>query len=402
MAFDDLMNGDRGWPSLTANNHERNDHSTGVLEPTSYGDAEWRIGWSDGRVGPEQETAKSLFDYESQRRSYEVSRRLKEASEKASALLEKLRQKRDRILADLERIDKAFKDLDDERLASPMSFSRPLGLFYVVVAFVLFVADIPLSLLASDGLGIPSDYDALSDLRKAGASWSASWETIAFALGIAALGLFFKFIADFFFKPKYASNKVVKAISIVSLLAVLALVGSNLFFLAKVRTTVKMMQEASRAQQLGLPGTANANALQDAQYWANLSFICLTVTLPLLGGICASAGWSRLQNATRFAKIEKERLAARETFDKVDEEFQDADAKEKIARYESLHAGDLREAAAKAAYAVYQHGVTRGFAVPETLYNKRRLHERVMFSFKRWLAIAGQRDAIGRDEEVTA
>ncbi len=106
-----------------------------------------------------------------------------------------------------------FVDVDKERLGSPSSYSALLGLVYCVVAVVLWIADLPLSLLAADRLDIRSNYAQLADLTSLFQNWKSMWEPLAFAIGIAVLGLFFKFVADFFFKPKLQRYVWMKVLS---------------------------------------------------------------------------------------------------------------------------------------------------------------------------------------------
>lgn len=378
------------WPGLRRTNNELSDGSSGSILPTSYDDEEWRQGWTDGRIGPEAALHGKVFTYEARRRALEKA----EAYDLAVAMLDEdvatTATKAARASGDLQRVENAFQAIDSERLATPGSFSRGLGLFYVIVAFVLFLADIPLSLLAADGLGIRTNYEALADLRTLQTSWTRSWEPIAFALGIAALGLFFKFVADFFFKPKYAKSRLMKAVSLLMLLAVLAIVGSNLFLLAKVRVSVQAMQDGLRLQTVGQKIDVDALS-KEAKRWAEWSFICLTVTLPLLGGICASTGYSRVEANRRYRTLAHERDRLRPLADEAANAFAAAKGKLKQATTQRANTQVAVDDAAASAYALYQHGFLRGFAVPETLYEGKRLHERVKMTIQRWLAIVNQR-----------
>lgn len=375
------------WPQLAAGNAERSDHSAG-LPPTSYDDAEWRIGWTDGRVGIETPGQRQLFEFEAERRTAARAEELRQAVSTADAEFQVARAKRDRARGDAQRIEEIYARLDDDRIGSPSSFSFPLGLFYLVIAFVLFIADLPLSLLAAEGIDIAGNYLALSDLSNLLAAVPRSWEAIAFATGIAALGLFFKFVADIFFKPKYLGDRRIRGLSVALLLAIVGLVVMNLIFLAEVRSAQHALNAAIAARSATIQTWMDA-----AEMWGHRAFICLTLTLPILGGICASAGWSRLQNVLRLRKLHDERIATRNVDDQLEAAYREAEGKLRVARSLLEHVDDLTAASAAAAHDLYVKGFVRGLAVPETIHGSRRLHERIGIVFDRWLTVADQRDA---------
>lgn len=381
------------WPRLSAENAERSDHSTG-LTPTSHDAPEWKTGWTDGRVGIETPGQRQLFELEAKRRTTARAEELREAVSAADADFQVARAKRERGHADAQRVEEIYARLDEDRIGSPSAFSYPLGLFYLFIAFVLFVADLPLSLLAAEGIDIAGDYVSLGDLSKLLATFSSSWEAIAFAAGIAALGLFFKFVADFFFKPKYARDRRVRWLSVGLLLAVVGLVVLNLIFLAEVRSAQHALSAAIRNHP------ANVQPLLDAtELWGHRAFVCLTLTLPILGGICASAGWSRLQNVLRLREVHRERIDARNADDALETEYRQAERKLRVAWNLLERVDDLTAASAAAAYDLYVKGFVRGLAVPETIHGNRRLHERIGITFERWMAVADQRDTWPPREE---
>jgi hypothetical protein len=390
------------WPALRAINRERSDNSTGLPEPTSFDDPEWRTGWTDGRVGIPSQQALDLYAHEAKRRlaarRAELEGRCKKAEVDHAAEL----QHEERVQADYGGVTDKFREIERDRMDNPTSYSWPLGVFYLAVAVLLWIADVPLSLLAADGLGIRTNYEALSNLQTIRMTWTSLWEPLAFAIGIAALGLFFKFVADFFFKPRFAKLVAVKIVAGILLVAVMAMVGYNLYVLAGLRTGVRQLQEAQRQAALGTTAVDVAALAREMESRANLSFVLLTLTLPTIGGICASAGWHRIQNALRYRTVMKEQGHAREELSKAQKAVHDAAATLATAKSTLESLPESSEDAAKAAQALYGHGFVRGFAIPETINNGRRLHEQIDAVLRRLVTVGEQRTVVTRGRSVPA
>lgn len=384
------------WPALRADNRERSDNSSGEPEPTSFNDPEWRTGWTDGRVGVPSPHALEIYRQDAARRLADARAALEGRHTKAEVDHKAVLEDQQFVAADYTGVTEKFRELEKDRMDNPTSYSMPLGLFYLAVAVILWIADVPLSLLAADGLGIRTDYNALSNLRTIRSSWTALWEPLAFAIGIAALGLFFKFVADFFFKPRLAKRLTVKIVAGILLLCVMGMVGYNLFVLAGLRTGVRQLQEAQRQAAAGASSVDIAALSREMESRANLAFVLLTLTLPTIGGICASAGWHRLQNAIRYKTILKEHGLAREKLTAAQEKVHQAAAVLATAKATLSNLPESATDAALAAQALYSHGFIRGFAVPETMHNGRRLHEQVGGVLRRLISAGEQREVIGR------
>lgn len=381
------------WPALKLDNRERSDNSHGEPLPTSYDDAEYRKGWTDGRVGAKSANQRKILELVAARRRDALVVELQQKLEIANAEHATLEDRVLRARGDFGRIETAFNETEQHRIENPSHYSWPLGLVYCLVALLLWIADLPLSLLAADGLDIRTNYAALSDLSLIRANWTTLWEPLAFAIGIAALGLFFKFVADFFFKPRFRSHRVFKIVSVAMVICVTALVTWNLYYLAQLRAGVKSLHEAQRRATLSNTAPTDVDVLnQQMQRGASISFVLLTLTLPIIGGICASAGWSRLQNAWSRRSLARARRRARKTLDDAVWYGQDrvATVRSRAAELEAVRTASIAPTV-DAALALYEDGFMRGFLVPETIHNGRRLHERVEFAVGRWLAIAQRR-----------
>lgn len=379
------------WPALKLDNRERSDNSHGEPLPTSYDDPEYRKGWTDGRVGAKSANQCKILELVATRRRDALVVELQQKLEIANAEHATLGERASRARADTGRIETAFNETEQNRIENPSHYSWLLGLIYCFVALILWIADLPLSLLAADGLKIPGNYALRSDLSQIRANWTSMWQPLAFAVGIAALGLFFKFVADFFFKPRFRSHRVFKAVSVTLVIGVVALVTWNLYYLAQVRVGVKSLQETLSPGSSIAP--ADIEALnQQMQQRAGVSFVLLTLTLPIIGGICASAGWSRLQNAWSRVALARARRRVRKALDDAVwyEQLRAATVRSTATELEAVRTASIAPEV-DAAFALYEDGFMRGFLVPETIHNGRRFHERVEFAVGRWLAIAQRR-----------
>lgn len=379
------------WPIAEINTHERLDHSSGEPLPTSYGEAEYLRGWTDGRLGVRAPTAAAVYRFRAGQWCSAYHVELVQRLEAVKATRDNARDRAERAREDADRVGEAFLAADRHRLESPTSYSWPLGVLYCVVAVVLWIADLPLSLLAADGLDIRTNYGALANLETIRVNWTSMWEPLAFAIGIAALGLFFKFVADFFFKPRLHQNLAMKILSAVLVIGLIALVTWNLYYLAQLRTGIKSLHEAMRTSANGTPADVQG-LTATMQTQAGMSFILLTLTLPIIGGICASVGWNRIQNTNRYRVLKNNRRELRATADELADTQRSAEAVVRTIENEVASVRQLDpEMVAQAALDLYEQGFVRGRLVPETVHNGRRLHERAQFVVKRFLGISERR-----------
>ncbi|PYQ29618.1 MAG: hypothetical protein DMF56_11685 [Acidobacteria bacterium] len=383
------MSDTNNWPIVGIDSNERYDHSSGEPLPMTYGEVEYRRGWTDGRLGVRVPHTYEVYQFRARRWCDEHRLAIEQKVERARAERNFAQARAQRAEGEVSRIYVHFVDVDTERLGSPSSYSVLLGIVYCFVALLLWIADLPLSLLAADGLDIRTNYAQIADLTSLFQGWKSMWEPLAFSIGIAVLGLFFKFVADFFFKPKLQRHVWMRVLSTILLIGLITLVIWNLYSLAQLRTGIKSLHEAQRAAAAsGTP--LNVTALTEKmQKEAARSFILLTLTLPIIGGICASVGWSRIESVVRYRTLkstwEKSQMAA----DELNHESLAADANLRSLENDAKAARQVpAEDVAAAAEYLYEQGFTRGRLVPETIHNGRRLHERAQFAVKRLLGIS--------------
>jgi len=177
----------------------RSDGSSGAaLLASRYDNGLWRVAWTDGRLGvdpgPHQELVLAQAELAYQTRIVPVRDALAEAEADENAR----KSEHDRNEKEWERASAEFVEVSNQQRRDPAEFSRLMGAIYFVAAIAIMLADIPLSLIVADALGIhiavPSGdpHDLFNLLRH----WNNAWEAVLVALGVASLAIIFKLIID--------------------------------------------------------------------------------------------------------------------------------------------------------------------------------------------------------------
>jgi hypothetical protein len=366
--------------------------------PENYGEKEWRIGWTDGRLGQiwteMREVLKHLAEKRRLERKRDVEIAIKGATADAATATEAL--KRDE--KELSRLEKQYEDISDHLDRAPSSYSVTVAVIFIVSAVVLMASDLPLSRMAAVGLGLTAD-----DLIE-------QW---AVAAGIAILGIIFKLIADPFTTPAYLLNKYVRVIRwfvcAIVLMVIVTGVSGAYILLGTIRNDARTMVAEDRdSGTTGMvtppvapppaPVTAPVLPASRADWMrklaevpaGTLTFIAMALAIPIVGGILLSTGLSRLHNASRYRHVVAAHGATRARFMKTfDENAQ------KMATIQKLQVELTTEEKipdlANSAYALYLHGYERGYTSPETLRSGEGMAQRVKHNVEKWLAIAEQR-----------
>jgi hypothetical protein len=367
-----------GWSDGSNGNHRA---------PLNYAEAPWRVGWTDGRVGQPREEHRDLLriqaDYE---RSQLVLHRTREA-EAARAQLAVAQIQEERLRASAEQAGRAFLPVRDDRSSHRGEYSRSIGWLYVVTATVLFLADLPLSFLAADALGISTSIKmgarlvGVDDLRSLRQNWPALWEPLILALGIAALGLFFKVVADFFLSSEAKESKIARMARLLLLVLMVAGMIGTYVKLGALRSEDKLI--AAKLKEHKAPAL---NRLGDL---SRDSFIFLAVVLPVIGAFLFAAGTKKVHNSDSFEELKSTVLGTQKELDtaldatsRARGDVAAADAALLFARSEPLISDSL--------YVMYEHGYNRGYAAPESLFQGASVYERCLANVERWLGIALQ------------
>src|SRR5262249_16863626 len=209
-------------------------------------------------------------------------------------------------------------------------FSYVLGGFYILVALVLFLSDIPLTLkLVAKGFDLKTEVtntrtgetlfgiDQL--LVKTSSVVFQLWEPLTLALGIALAGVFIKIFLDdvIFRETSEVRRKRVWTLSLIGIVFLGTIVVLGIFRSQTQDTLVQDELNRTRSQQEQI---LRARGVSDAEIERALgpavakqesaiemaTFILLTVTLPLVAGACFSSGWRRIKDTQRYHQLKRE------------------------------------------------------------------------------------------------
>jgi hypothetical protein len=356
--------------------------------PTNYGEESWRVGWTDGRVAQDTEEHEQILRNQSAyERSQLVLSRMREAeAARAEVSVAEMRQERARVEA--ERVKEVYSELAQKFRRHRADFSQSVGWLYLIVAFFLFLADLPLSFLAADGLGIRTaiinsagQRSGVDDLRQLSANWPALWEPLVLAMGLAAMGLFFKLVLDYVFlsDSEESSGRRTLAWIVFGLLTVGAIVAY--IYLGDLRAEDKLVAATITA---GKPVS-----LARLQSLGRTAFTLLAVVLPLTGACFFAFGAKKLHNARQLHELRDESKRADDALDTALDQttraranLAAAEAALAYARTEPLVSDSL--------YALYRHGYERGYNAPESLLFGASVYERCRANVERWIGVALQ------------
>jgi len=394
----------------------------------SYAETLWWLGWADGGLGQSPDEGEALVrihaDALRRRRIEELqgeSIRLAKDAEIADLASQHLQE-------DIDGTRLELRSITDRRRKDPHEASLVTGWLYVLVAIVLILADMPLSLrLVADGFDMPirhtvpgtTDVITFGDFFDPARRHDALihlWEPIVLALGIAALGIFFKIVADYLLStaPMLQHRpRVLKILKATFFTVALLLMVAGLWFVGQLRATQQSagrlretqnsganrsftMQDDSTittpsattevsdtsgsdsARQQELVDQQEAAALSAAQkevdWWARWSFVLMAIALPAIGGICFAIGWKRVQlsflRITRFVWLEWSWIRLRK-HRAIGSGFHERLAAVN-AELEFL-ANTARGIQEVAPLQLYRHGYHRGFTEPQKLEPHRSL-----------------------------
>jgi hypothetical protein len=324
--------------------------------PARYDDRVWTLGWTDGRLGqPEGTNAEVLLAQARVDRQREI-RRVRDRMAEAQAKVEALKARSGLLQDKLEHVRTYYWDLWKQRNGDSSGASLPLGLMYLFFGLLLFLADVPLSVkLVAEGLGISKRVqdpntkqwvNVGSIFIKPLPVLQNLWDCLFLALGIALMGILVKFFVDTILFRKDDAPPLIKNPSFYLFSAAFLLFVVATIFLGLFRAEV------------------NGSTTR----YGELTFISLTLVLPLAGGICFSAGWRRVERAKHyyFTLLRLQWLEWRHGWmtSACSENAQQVDSLRQILDH---GADDLANSVADLRRNLYLHGYRRGQNVPETL-----------------------------------
>jgi hypothetical protein len=404
-----------------------------------YDEKLWYVGWTDGATGQPPDDGVRLIRAHDRDRNQRLAEKLNRREARAAAKADASQQRLARTATDLAATRNELAELEMRRRKEPQDFSIVTGVTYVLVALILILSDMPLSLsLVAEGFHMPTKYEieatdetiVLGDLFSD--RWADVlrylWQPIILAIGIACLGIFFKIITDYFLSSVDALPeerwfaRLFKWVRRVFFFSAFALMIVGLYSVGTLRSRQQALdaaQERTLATQGTRPRDAEdpvARAKREAaeaaerakrereervrteavELWTDVSFILLAITLPVIGGICFSVGWKRIQ---RFGQLWTARIMSGWRAWRIDrererQEVNKADAAFLHAEFERL---EKRNAEVDlTALGVYMHGYARGFATPQRLEPHRSVYAHCKDVLQQWIAAGVQEITMGR------
>lgn len=389
------------------------DASTGSFRkrPARYEHPLWSLGWTDGRLGQPSDTNENLLLARGKLRRERGIQAMKAKLSLNQAKLPDLEAQVTRVREFLSNTMSQYTEIVKDRAGRFHDFSYTLGSFYIVVAVVLFLSDIPLTLkLVAKGFDLKTEvkntqgqtlYGVDELLVRTSSVILQLWEPLTLALGIALAGVFIKiFLDDVIFRE--ASEVRKKRIVTLSLIGIVFLGTIVVLGFFRSQTQNKLSQndlariQVERAEQLRSQGVSESEIQRllgelTVQQESNVeiaTFVLLTVTLPLVAGACFSAGWRRIKDTQRYRQLKKEikklegsLQAASSSFHSALSEIESA----KIWLQLNAVAPDV-DAETLQELNLYRHGYLRGINVPETIDHGLTLYDRVQRSAQKILA----------------
>jgi hypothetical protein len=400
--------------------------------PTAkYDEKLWAVGWTDGATGQPPHHGIALIQAHDAERNRELARRLSEVTALAAANADAASKRIERRTEDLKQTRAELTELEQRRRKDPHEFSFSTGIFYVFIAAILLLSDMPLSLsLVAEGFNLPVKYELDSgETILLGQIFSPQWrdvlrylwQPIILAVGIACLGIFFKIVTDYFLSsveeapsdPRFTI--AFKWVRRVFFVLAFALMLGGLWNVGTLRSRQQALNAAverrpatqSRTRVAEDAVTRDARLKQEqadkaiydreesvraeaVDLWTNRSFIALAITLPLIGGICFSVGAKRVQ---RFLQLWTARVRCAWQGVGIDRDRKNQAVQKSSAEFLTQELKRLDSDGHEidvTALRVYLHGYSRGYAMPQKLEPNRSLYEHCKAILQRWIATGVQ------------
>lgn len=349
----------------------------------------WNLGWVDGRLGqPIKDNEEVLKAYANLSRQSETKRckgrltQLRSEIERDDELMYQMAQS-------LAQATKRSETVAEARVNRLGDHSLSLGLIFLLVGFLLFLSDIPLSLsLVTEGYDIPTSMDLNGHLLRVQeifvnpfAVLQHLWEPLILALGIAFAGVFVKiFIEEVFLSPREGKRSFKILLSFIAVLFVVTLISVGIF--RAERQKIKLPSEDPISSiDLGEPATSSGTETEAAPSkgidWGFWSFLFLTLMLPVVGGLCFMTGWSRIQLWRFHQDCERQQAKQFQIYSALC--AQRAGKKGELAALEEALLKPEQEIEPRVDLwkYLYRHGYWRGYAVPESLDNPKNLYSQL-------------------------
>jgi hypothetical protein len=363
---------------LDDNTVVRSDGSTGdPLHAARYQHGLWRVAWTDGRLNVDPEAQTELIRAQAALTHQTRLARVQAEMDKAKATENFRKEEHDQARDDWQKAKREHDVVLAQQRRDPASFSRAIWWMYVIFAFFIMLADVPLSLLIAEGLGVEmmleegNPHDAVTLFTNFG----SLWEAMAVALGVTALTIVFKLLIDRLYVRDEESRggwKLRGGLRIGALVGAVVLTVYAFIVMGRVRADL---------------AAGRAPAPDDLK---NV-FTILAVLFPIVAAFCLSMARLCLQNAKRLALATKEKNAAWIRRKAAIEPYEGAQAIHTAAkaRFVAMSEKGIDETFLRE---LYTHAYERGWTVPETRLAGASLYERCEHLMHRTLARIEQFD----------
>jgi hypothetical protein len=387
--------------------------------PFKYDHPWWHLGWTDGRLGEPREINEALLRAHYRAQWLERVEFLSSRLAHNRAQIPRLQDMLDRIRSKLKLAQNRFEGMWEKRFHAYYEFSYLLAAVYVVIATILFLSDVPLTLkLVARGFDLktqvidPTTQEvvlSVDDLiRRPTAVFSYLWEPLVLALGIALAGVFIKFFLDeVIFREKVDDARKVRITLWVILMVFLLTITTLGLFRAHIQRDLqesdfqiheKSIEASLRTQGLNedeiKKSVESLVRPREESTLATVTFIALTVTLPIIAGVCFSAGWRRFKNARHYREAKGELKRLENDQELVFKELTTVEAE--IVSDEQRLAYEEQERSSSDPITelnlnLYRHGYYRGLNVPETIDHGSTLYSRSKRAVEKIIATRLQR-----------
>lgn len=355
-------------------------------DPAKYRDDYWELGWTDGRLGQPLAEAEAAVEWrttvERNAKLADLRAQLATAKANVAAITARIGSSPDLLT----KLRENYEKLKLERLDDVSNTSLPLGILYTVVGFSLFIADLPLSLtLVAKALKIAlrsGDVSVGQLFRNPiDVIFGPTWEAMFLAIGIAFSGVFIKFYLDEFVFKEQINGESDKSSPRRSRKTPILMTAFLFLFL-----TTTILLGVFRAYNKWLD--QNQPAIGYGFILESLTFIGLTLMFPVIGGVCFSAGWRRLEKAKQYYLMKWSLWRLETKCERLQNNLMRAQSD--MARVEqSLNQeelGSTSEATRLLNLNLYKHGYLRGYTLPETLHTDLGLYQQARRVIEKFLA----------------
>lgn len=275
-------------------------------EITEDGKALHKIGFQDGSLGVHTSSMKNITERIATLWQSFIESQFRQKLAEAEVRCSDAQLNYDHQVQTYESLNKYKRVSDTHYNLHPKEYSFGMGMTYLLIALVLVIADFPLSRqMVTEGFIIDDGS-----------------ESTILAVGLALMTVYIKIMYDQYFGNSLQNNMLnrrsenilgegnlatekelkhsrrikatqlaVKLVVLFALLATIVVLGRFRFEFLKIKPTTEISPEVK-------------NIISNSGK-AEWSFILITLILPLIGGVCASIGLSKIRNVKQRRRIER-------------------------------------------------------------------------------------------------